>query len=65
VFPWWDRVFGTYVDQPSGGQDRITFGLREFNDQKHLSVHWMLAQPFLDAERAHDSETPVDLSQPS
>src|SRR5262249_21180812 len=57
VLPWWDRLFGTYVDQPAGGQDHITIGLAEFNDPKHLSVHWMLAHPLLGADRPRASET--------
>jgi sterol desaturase/sphingolipid hydroxylase (fatty acid hydroxylase superfamily) len=47
TFPWWDRIFGTYLDRASAGSDEITYGLAEFKERKHLKVHWMLAQPFL------------------
>jgi len=47
TFPWWDRLLGTYVAQPSAGHDRIAFGVAGFEDRKHLSPAWMLAQPFL------------------
>jgi sterol desaturase/sphingolipid hydroxylase (fatty acid hydroxylase superfamily) len=47
TFTWWDRLFGTYVDSPVRGQDGIVFGVEGFRDRKHLSLAWMLAQPFL------------------
>jgi sterol desaturase/sphingolipid hydroxylase (fatty acid hydroxylase superfamily) len=47
TFPWWDRLFGTYRDQASSGDDDIIYGLAEFKERKHLTIHWMLAQPFL------------------
>jgi sterol desaturase/sphingolipid hydroxylase (fatty acid hydroxylase superfamily) len=50
AFPWWDRLLGTYVAQPSAGHDRIAFGVAGFEDRKHLSLPWMLAQPFLSAD---------------
>jgi sterol desaturase/sphingolipid hydroxylase (fatty acid hydroxylase superfamily) len=51
AFPWWDRLFKTYVDQPSAGHEGIAFGLAEFPERKHLTLPWMLAQPFLRPER--------------
>lgn len=57
VFSWWDRLFGTYVDQPAAGHDGIVFGVTELSDRKHLTLPWMLAQPFLHLEtpaRRHD-----------
>jgi len=47
TFSFWDRLFGTYRAEPRDGYERIVFGLEEFKDPKHLTVHWMLAQPFL------------------
>lgn len=46
-FPWWDRIFGTYRDQPSRGHEEMTIGLANFRDPKYLTLHWMLAIPFL------------------
>jgi sterol desaturase/sphingolipid hydroxylase (fatty acid hydroxylase superfamily) len=51
AFSWWDRLFSTYVDQPAAGHERIAFGLTEFQERKHLTLPWMLAQPFLRPER--------------
>jgi sterol desaturase/sphingolipid hydroxylase (fatty acid hydroxylase superfamily) len=47
--PWWDRLFGTYRDQPEGGHEGMVIGLHEFRDPKHLKLHWILANPFLSA----------------
>lgn len=50
VFPWWDRLFGTYVNRAAAGDEGITFGLAEFAERKHLTLPWMLALPFLRAQ---------------
>ncbi|MHC4432368.1 MAG: sterol desaturase family protein, partial [Planctomycetota bacterium] len=47
---WWDRLFGTYRDQPAGGHEGMVIGLNEFRDPKHLQLHWILANPFLATE---------------
>jgi sterol desaturase/sphingolipid hydroxylase (fatty acid hydroxylase superfamily) len=45
--PWWDRLFGTYRAQPTGGHDGMTIGLGQFRDAKRLTLPWMLALPFI------------------
>jgi sterol desaturase/sphingolipid hydroxylase (fatty acid hydroxylase superfamily) len=47
TFSWWDRLFGTYTDQPAAGHANVAFGTPGFEDRKHLTLPWMLAQPFL------------------
>ena len=47
IFPWWDRLFATYLDLPAAGQDNMNFGSTEFPGRRHLKVQWMLVQPFL------------------
>jgi len=49
--PWWDRLFGSYRDQPIKGHDAMTIGLANYRDPKYLTLHWMLAVPFLRTER--------------
>jgi sterol desaturase/sphingolipid hydroxylase (fatty acid hydroxylase superfamily) len=44
--PWWDRLMGTYVDQPRRGHEDMTIGLRQFRDESRSSLPWMLAMPF-------------------
>lgn len=45
--PWWDRLFGTYRNQPALGHQSMTIGLEAFRDPKMLRLHWLLAIPFL------------------
>ena len=45
--PWWDRLFGTYQAQPTGGHDGMIIGLGQFRDAKKLTLPWMLALPFI------------------
>jgi sterol desaturase/sphingolipid hydroxylase (fatty acid hydroxylase superfamily) len=45
--PWWDRLLGTYRDQPAAGHQGMTIGLAQFRDAKRLTLPWMLALPFI------------------
>ena len=47
LFSWWDRLFGTYIDQPAAGHISMILGMQEYSDRKHATLPWMLAQPFL------------------
>lgn len=45
--PWWDRLFGTYRDQPRGGHKAMTIGIHKFKDPKLVSwITGMLILPF-------------------
>ena len=44
-FPWWDRFFGTYRDQPKAGHTAMTLGLANYRNPKWLKFHWMLLTP--------------------
>jgi len=45
---WWDRVFGTYRDQPRKGHTGMTIGIRTFRDPKQASwITGLLAMPFI------------------
>jgi sterol desaturase/sphingolipid hydroxylase (fatty acid hydroxylase superfamily) len=45
----WDRIFGTYIDQPEMGHDKMTIGIAEFRDAKQVDqLPGMLALPFVD-----------------
>lgn len=44
--PWWDRLFGTYKDQPVGGHQDMMIGLAQFRDLRQLSLLRLLSQPF-------------------
>ncbi|MEJ2180929.1 MAG: sterol desaturase family protein [Gammaproteobacteria bacterium] len=46
--PWWDRLFGTYRDQPRGGHIDMTIGIHKFRDPKQVDqLPGMLALPFV------------------
>jgi sterol desaturase/sphingolipid hydroxylase (fatty acid hydroxylase superfamily) len=44
---WWDRLFGTYRDQPRAGHVGMTIGIREFSDPRDVArLDGMLLLPF-------------------
>ena len=45
--PWWDRLFGTYRDQPRDGHTGMTIGLEYFRDWRATRLDGLLVQPFL------------------
>jgi sterol desaturase/sphingolipid hydroxylase (fatty acid hydroxylase superfamily) len=49
--PWWDRMFGTYRDQPVGGHDGMTIGIGQFREPTEQRLDHMLTQPFRDDDR--------------
>ena len=45
--PWWDRLFGTYRDQPRAGHVGMTIGIRDFTDPREVDrLDGMLLLPF-------------------
>ena len=44
--PWWDRLMGTYRDQPKMGHEGMTIGLNQFRDPSGLTLFKILALPF-------------------
>jgi len=43
---WWDRLLGTYRDQPRGGHEGMTIGIRKYRDPRELSwLPGLLALP--------------------
>jgi sterol desaturase/sphingolipid hydroxylase (fatty acid hydroxylase superfamily) len=46
--PWWDRLFGTYRDQPRAGHKEMTIGIHKYREPKQVSwLPGMLALPFI------------------
>jgi sterol desaturase/sphingolipid hydroxylase (fatty acid hydroxylase superfamily) len=59
VFPWWDRLFGTYLAEPQGGHARMKMGLSWWGEETLLSVPRLLLLPFaatFPAAREGDAE---------
>ena len=50
-FPFWDRIFGTYLDQPRLGHSDVDIGLREYSGQNTSNLIWALVVPFKAASR--------------
>ena len=45
--PWWDRLLGTYRDQPEAGHDGMTIGLEGWRDERQLErLPGILLLPF-------------------
>ena len=45
---WWDRLFGTYREQPRGGHQGMTIGIRKFRSVKQASwISGLLMMPFM------------------
>ena len=45
--PWWDRLFGTYRDQPRAGHQGMTIGIRDHGDPREVArLPGMLLLPF-------------------
>ncbi|VAW67807.1 Fatty acid hydroxylase family (carotene hydroxylase/sterol desaturase) [hydrothermal vent metagenome] len=45
---WWDRLFGTYRDQPRGGHQAMKIGIHKFTDVKQTNwITGMLTMPFM------------------
>ena len=45
--PWWDRLFGTYRDQPRAGHEGMTIGIRGYDNPREVDrLDGMLLLPF-------------------
>ena len=47
-FPFWDKMFGTYIAQPEKGHDGMQIGIAEWQDEKPTQLGWTLSVPLLD-----------------
>ena len=60
IFPWWDHLFGTYVEKPAAGDDKIVTGLKGFQNERSLGMGFMLTQPFRkEIEQTASSEASI------
>ena len=44
--PWWDRIFGSYRDQPRAGHEAMLVGLKEYPQPRSTSLTGLLLIPF-------------------
>ena len=52
-FPWWDKIFNTYKDQPSKGQDAIDIGISGYEEDISIGILPLLIQPFRKDRESH------------
>ena len=45
--PWWDRVLGTYLKDPSKGHEHMTIGLEQYRDPARLTWLKLVVLPFV------------------
>jgi sterol desaturase/sphingolipid hydroxylase (fatty acid hydroxylase superfamily) len=55
--PWWDRLLGTYQDQPRDGHKRMTIGINLFRDPLWERLDRMLIQPFIGPANSYPINT--------
>lgn len=60
--PWWDRLFGTYIADPEGGQLGMTVGLPVLRDPSESTLWKLWTQPFRNATVAPQPEDETDLA---
>lgn len=46
-FPWWDRLFGSYKDQPEFGHEKMEIGIKGFNNEESSGLSNLLLQPLV------------------
>jgi sterol desaturase/sphingolipid hydroxylase (fatty acid hydroxylase superfamily) len=64
IFPWWDRLFRTYLAAPAAGQEGMVVGLKGYQDDGSLGVAFMLTQPFLqERQLGASAQPPVEESR--
>jgi len=49
-FPWWDRLFGTYQEQPAIVHESMAIGIEGFNESSSIWLHKLLVQPFTEPD---------------
>jgi len=46
-FSFWDRIFGTYIDQPKLGHENMQVGISEWQSDGPTRLGWTLSVPFI------------------
>jgi sterol desaturase/sphingolipid hydroxylase (fatty acid hydroxylase superfamily) len=57
TFSWWDRLFGTYLDEPDSGEDRLVTGVKGLQTPASAGLGFMLSEPF--RSRAQSQADPI------
>lgn len=63
--PWWDRLFGTYQDQPELGQQGMILGVADERDVTRCErLDWILRMPFTRAPHRAEHDGAVEPESP-
>ena len=65
LFSFWDRLFGTYHEQPAGGHEAMRIGLDYLRNPRELYLHRLLMQPFMDLGDVSRSPGAVNQTAPA
>jgi sterol desaturase/sphingolipid hydroxylase (fatty acid hydroxylase superfamily) len=60
LFPWWDRIFRTYLESPAAGQERMKFGIKGFQNDECINLSFIFAQPFRSPQEETLQEVPAN-----
>lgn len=63
--PWWDRLLGTYKDQPRDGHEQMTIGINLFREPSWERLDRMLIQPFIGPTHSYPINARDELSHVS
>lgn len=58
-FSFWDRMFGTYIDQPKLGHDGMTIGIVEWQDDQPSGLVWSLSVPFIEQKATDEKQADI------
>jgi sterol desaturase/sphingolipid hydroxylase (fatty acid hydroxylase superfamily) len=58
--PWWDRLLGTYRDQPKDGHEGMTIGIEQFRTRRDLWLDRMLIQPLIGPASGYPINRPTE-----
>jgi sterol desaturase/sphingolipid hydroxylase (fatty acid hydroxylase superfamily) len=46
IFSWWDGLFGTYLEHPAAGEERLITGVEGLQNEDSLGLLFMIGEPF-------------------
>lgn len=58
TFPWWDRLFRTYVSAASAKEGTFKTGLKGLEGEDRLGIAFMLVEPFRNAQQQQPEVSP-------
>ncbi len=60
IFSWWDRLLGTFQEEPTAGKQGLVVGIRGYQTPASLGLGFMLTQPFLPLPEQQESDERIE-----